>query len=278
VNVDPAQLLFDPSLKPLYVDNVAIDAVLENIGQMLLIRPNHSVIPGISGGPLGAYQYRLHEVHFHYGDRDGIGSEHAISDRFLPGEIQVYAYNADLYRSYEDAMKQPKGLVAVAAMLYVTNDQQHLSGTFHDIARLVPKALYKMQSVPIQYFSLANLLPPTDQYITYEGSLTIPGCYETVTWVLMNKPIYIRDKDLYKLRDVQRSDVKREIPLKMANNVRPRQPLNKRTIRTNIDFKYLPTNAQCRSPLRQQDMIYRTNPKFPWDGSADVYVNDISLA
>lgn len=89
VNVDPGQLLFDPGLKPLYVDNVAIDAVLENTGQMLLIRPNHSVIPGISGGSLGAYQYRLHEVHFHYGDHDGVGSEHAIADRFLPGEVRL---------------------------------------------------------------------------------------------------------------------------------------------------------------------------------------------
>lgn len=78
----------------------------------------------------------------------------------------------------------------------MTNDQQHLSSAFHDIAQLVPKVLYKAQSVPMQYFSLANLLPPTDQYVTYEGSLTIPGCYETVTWVLMNKPIYIRDKDV----------------------------------------------------------------------------------
>jgi hypothetical protein len=28
-------------------------------------------------------------------------------------------------------------------------------------------------------------------YMTYEGSMTQPGCQETVTWIVMNRPIYI---------------------------------------------------------------------------------------
>ncbi len=36
-----------------------------------------------------------------------------------------------------------------------------------------------------------RLLPPTDMYVTYEGSLTMPGCLETVTWIIPNNPIYI---------------------------------------------------------------------------------------
>ena len=35
------------------------------------------------------------------------------------------------------------------------------------------------------------LLPATPQYITYDGSLTQPGCQESVTWVIYNKPIYV---------------------------------------------------------------------------------------
>lgn len=40
-------------------------------------------------------------------------------------------------------------------------------------------------------FSVHDLLPDTENYMTYEGSLTKPGCYETVTWVVMNKPVYV---------------------------------------------------------------------------------------
>lgn len=36
---------------------------------------------------------------------------------------------------------------------------------------------------------------PAD-YITYEGSLTSPGCYETVIWVVINQPISIAEADV----------------------------------------------------------------------------------
>ena len=39
--------------------------------------------------------------------------------------------------------------------------------------------------------SLSDLLPPTDDYMTYDGSMTRPGCHETITWIVMNKPIYV---------------------------------------------------------------------------------------
>jgi carbonic anhydrase len=43
----------------------------------------------------------------------------------------------------------------------------------------------------IRHLSINGLLPPTEHYMTYEGSLTQPGCQETVTWIIINKPIYI---------------------------------------------------------------------------------------
>ena len=47
------------------------------------------------------------------------------------------------------------------------------------------------QTTQIMNFSLLKLLPETRGYITYEGSMTEPGCQETVTWVIMNRPIYV---------------------------------------------------------------------------------------
>ena len=47
------------------------------------------------------------------------------------------------------------------------------------------------QTTQIMNFSLLKLLPETRGYITYEGSMTEPGCQETVTWIIMNRPIYV---------------------------------------------------------------------------------------
>lgn len=48
----------------------------------------------------------------------------------------------------------------------------------------------------LKKFTPANLLPQTEHYVTYEGSITYPGCYESVTWIVMNNPIYISLEDV----------------------------------------------------------------------------------
>ena len=45
--------------------------------------------------------------------------------------------------------------------------------------------------VPVRRLSVRGLLPETEHYMTYEGSTTAPACHETVTWIVLNKPIYI---------------------------------------------------------------------------------------
>ncbi|KAI1278722.1 Carbonic anhydrase-related protein 10 [Halotydeus destructor] len=74
-----------------------------------------------------------------------------------------------------------------------------------------------------------DLLPSsTRQYITYAGSLTLPGCSENVDWVLINRPVYVSS---------QRMDLIRNLVNDLGNNCRPVQPLHRRCVRTNIDFK-----------------------------------------
>lgn len=34
-------------------------------------------------------------------------------------------------------------------------------------------------------------MPDTNHYVTYDGSFTYPGCEETVTWIIMNRPLHI---------------------------------------------------------------------------------------
>lgn len=111
-------------------------------------------------------------------------------------------------------------------------------------------------SIPIRHISLRSLLPNTEQFMTYEGSTTHPGCWESTVWIILNKPIYITKQEvsqqplslylkpvisyflsfqLYVLRRLmQGNEQTPKAPL--GNNARPLQPLHHRTVRTNIDF------------------------------------------
>ncbi|KAK9498148.1 hypothetical protein O3M35_004026 [Rhynocoris fuscipes] len=72
--------------------------------------------------------------------------------------------------------------------------------------------------------------------MTYEGSTTHPGCWETTVWIILNKPIYITKQELYALRKLMQGSEK--IPkAPLGNNARPLQPLHHRTVRTNINFQ-----------------------------------------
>lgn len=51
-------------------------------------------------------------------------------------------------------------------------------------------------STQIRHISLRSLLPNTDQYMTYEGSTTHPGCWESTVWIILNKPIYITKQEV----------------------------------------------------------------------------------
>lgn len=48
------------------------------------------------------------------------GSEHTIDRVRFPAEIQLMAYNSDLYENFTDAMIQPKGILAISVIVDVS--------------------------------------------------------------------------------------------------------------------------------------------------------------
>lgn len=155
---------------------------------------------------------------------------------------------------------------------------------------------YKDSKTILTRFHPSELLPNTKHYVTYEGSLTYPGCYETVTWIVMNNPIYITREDVsfvlkcfhggtslnmfvshnekfllkqsfsphfFQLsiwNDLQQTEIKQSNPVFMSPNYRPLKPLNNRLIRTNINIKYTSRNpGSCPSNIYLNNG-YRSNP------------------
>ncbi|GAB0099902.1 carbonic anhydrase-related protein 10 [Sergentomyia squamirostris] len=121
-----------------------------------------------------------------------------------------------------------------------------------------PYQWFTRSSTPIRHISLRSLLPNTEQFMTYEGSTTHPGCWESTVWIILNKPIYITKQELYALRRLmQGSEHTPKAPL--GNNARPLQPLHHRTVRTNIDFQHSSKNQNQNCPTMQKEMYYRAN-------------------
>merc|ERR1711936_1328605 len=88
-------------------------------------------------------------------------------------------------------------------------------------------------------FNINEIMPSTTHYMTYEGSTTYPGCWETVTWIILNKPIYLGRQEMFELRKLKQGD-KVNPKASLSNNRRPLHLLNSRTIRTNIGFSNSP--------------------------------------
>ncbi|XP_047121591.1 carbonic anhydrase-related protein 10-like [Schistocerca piceifrons] len=256
IDVDPDKLLFDPLLRPLHIDKHIVSGTLLNTGQTMVFRVDkdakHHV--NISGGPL-AYRYQLEEMYFHYGMDNSHGSEHSIHGYHFPGEMQMYAFNAELYKNMSEAQHKSQGIVGVAIMMQIreppTNELRLISSNFQRVK-------FKGQMTPIKHLSLHHLLPDTDHYMTYEGSTTHPGCWETTVWIILNKPIYISRQEMYSLRLLMQGP-QEEQKAPLGNNVRPPQHLHHRTVRTNIDFFRASHHKGKKCPTMRRDMYYRAN-------------------
>uniref|UniRef100_A0A1B6C938 Alpha-carbonic anhydrase domain-containing protein n=1 Tax=Clastoptera arizonana TaxID=38151 RepID=A0A1B6C938_9HEMI len=258
INVEPQKLLFDPQLRQIEVDKCKVMGTLLNTGQSLVFRVDkdtkHHV--NISGGPL-AYRYQFEEFYIHYGTVNQMGSEHRIHGYSFPAEIQLYGFNAELYHNMSEAQHKSQGVVGISLMVQIgetPNPELRL------ITNSFNRVLYKGAQTSIKSLSLRSILPDTHHYMTYEGSTTHPGCWETAVWIILNKPIYITNQELYALRKLmQGSEESPKAPL--GNNARPLQPLHHRTVRTNIDFQNSESTAigkHCPVSMHKE-MYYKAN-------------------
>uniref|UniRef100_A0A1I7TRX3 Alpha-carbonic anhydrase domain-containing protein n=1 Tax=Caenorhabditis tropicalis TaxID=1561998 RepID=A0A1I7TRX3_9PELO len=264
VNIDPSQLLYDPHLMPINIEGNIVEAVFENTGQLPIVTikdlPNKPTI-NITGGPTMPYRYKLHQISVHFGraDEGEKGSEHTVDRVRFPAEIQLLAYNSALYPNFSVASTSPRGLLAVSIIVDIgkvtTVELRKLTVASQSIT-------YKGQSTNLTVFQPSALLPKTSHYVTYEGSLTYPGCHETVTWVILNNPIYITNDDLQIWNELQKTESKQPEPSYMTPAYRPLKSLNGRLLRTNINVgSKEPSSSSSSCPSNVYvEMGYRANP------------------
>ncbi|CAL4081049.1 unnamed protein product, partial [Meganyctiphanes norvegica] len=111
--------------------------------------------------------------------------------------IEIYGYNSQLYNNYSEASSKSNGLVAISVMIQLS---QKSSRGLSQLTSNMHRIRYSGSQASLGLVSIVELLPSTVYYITYEGSLTHPPCSETVTWIIINKPLYINMHQLKILR------------------------------------------------------------------------------
>ncbi|XP_014257155.1 carbonic anhydrase-related protein 10-like isoform X2 [Cimex lectularius] len=255
VNLEPNKLLFDPNLRALHMDKHRVNGLLTNTGHSVLFRVDNTTRQHVNftGGPL-SYKYQLHHIHVHYGMDDETGSEHTINGHTFPAEIQIFGFNSQLYSNFSEAVHKAQGIVAISVLLQLgdlSNPELRI------LTDNLDKIRYAGEEVEVRRLSVMGLLPDTEYYMTYDGSTTMPPCHETLTWVILNKPIYITKQQLHGLRRLMMGDG--EDPMApLGNNYRPPQPLHHRPLRTNIDFNVKQAGEkQC--PSMYKEVYYKAN-------------------
>lgn len=153
----------------------------------------------LSGAGL-PYRYQFEALYLRFGqEADNTGSEHQINGRSFAAELQLMSFNSHLYKSFGEASTRPNGLLALSVLIDVeqeahkrpTTRAANQTGQLNKLLDQLASIGHRGGSIFIQDLKVADLLPETSQFVTYEGSLTQPGCHESVNWLVLNKPLYI---------------------------------------------------------------------------------------
>ncbi|XP_042888421.1 carbonic anhydrase-related protein 10-like [Penaeus japonicus] len=239
VNIEPSKLVYDPHLRHVHVDKQRVSFECR-AALPISLRVRVALSPYLHVNTLS----NIEPLYL------TLTAEHIRNVGGTPQGIQLYGFNADLYRNMTEARMGSNGIVGLSIMVQVGEEGNEelriLSSGFN-------KVVYRGMKWPVKHLSLAGLLPDTHHYMTYDGSTTHPGCWETSTWLVMNKPIYITKQELYALRQLMQGD--QALPkARMANNFRPVKALHHRTVRTNIDFTNAHRAKAC--PSMHREMYY----------------------
>eukprot|EP00924_Labyrinthula_sp_SR-Ha-C_P016891 maker-scaffold_6-snap-gene-18.40-mRNA-1 protein AED:0.00 eAED:0.00 QI:138/1/1/1/1/1/2/101/610 len=146
-------------------------------------------------------KFVLQQAHFHWGENDSAGSEHTVGGRAYPLEMHLVHYNEGRYGSLANSVDQPDGLLVVGIFF----EESSIDNTLDDVMKPIIEVLDRAQSTfvsgataEIEGFSLADLVSELDltRYYSYPGSLTTPGCFESVTWVVMKDSLKLSSEAL----------------------------------------------------------------------------------
>ncbi|XP_016008624.1 carbonic anhydrase 13 [Rousettus aegyptiacus] len=230
IEIKTEEAKYDASLQPLSIQYDPHSAkIISNTGHSFSVdfddTEDRSVL---RGGPL-AGTYRLRQCHLHWGSCDDHGSEHLVDGVRFAAELHVVHWNSDKYPSFVEAAHAPDGLAVLGVFLQIGE----LNPQLQKITDILDSIKEKGKQTRFTNFDPLSLLPPSRDYWTYPGSLTVPPLLESVTWIVLKQPINISSQQLAAFRSLL-CTAEGEAAAFLLSNHRPPQPLRGREVRASF--------------------------------------------
>ncbi|XP_058245784.1 carbonic anhydrase 15 isoform X2 [Hemibagrus wyckioides] len=195
----------------------------------------------VKGGSI-KHNYQIVEMRFHWGTNVTNGSEHKLDSRRFPMEMQIVGL-APGFTDVEAASAVPSGLLMMGVFIDIASAENE---AFKAIAHAVSSVPYPGDSVSVTPPALLDLLPDNYKFYQYHGGLTTPPCFQTVTWIVFEKPIFIsREQYLPFVTHLYYSDKNDTVKKLLVENYRFTQPSFNRQI---IVSYAVPNTASLSQP------------------------------
>ena len=161
----------------------------------------------LSGGPLGSDRYFFLEFYLHWGSSQCNGSEHTIDNIRLPAELQLLHVKEDFVSAdgtvdYSNAFAAHDGFAILSIFIEGGADNSLIhTGWFDVIANTAMElAVSTETSVAVNMDQIVQRINPTYQesfnYWYYNGSLSTPGCQESVIWIVAEKALQVTNSQV----------------------------------------------------------------------------------
>ncbi|KAL6427641.1 hypothetical protein ACFW04_008838 [Cataglyphis niger] len=200
--------------------NLAYPATLENNGHSVQI-VLHGIPIYLSNGILQS-EYVFEQMHFHW------GAEHTINGLRDALELHLVHYDKQ-YANISVAMQHENGLAVVAVLFKL---DRYDNPQLKPIVKATKKVLYKVgksTTIKEELVPLSFLPKDHSTYYHYQGSLTTPGCQESVMWVVLTEKLTVSKAQVNVLKRLRGEHGK------LRFNYRPVQDLNDRKVFHNLE-------------------------------------------
>lgn len=184
----------------------------------------------LSGPPFGDREFRLAQLHCHWGESCDSGSEHQINGKSFAAELHFVHWNCSQYKDPIEASKHKHGLAVLGVLVQAVDGEQNRHRQLDKIISGLPRIQEPEAEATIApKLDLKKLFPGNKWvYATYEGSLTTPPLSEVVDWLVFLSPIICSTSQIEQFKQIKCPTSGKTKQL--IKNCRPVQPLNGRLV------------------------------------------------